>query len=69
MGKNPGQAKKEIPPGACMFVSCECCVLLSGTGLCVEPIPHPVESYRLWCVFQCDQKKITNLNTETGKPE
>jgi hypothetical protein len=43
-----------------MFVSCECCVL-SGTGLCDGPIPRPEESYRLWCVFECDQVKIKTL--------
>jgi hypothetical protein len=41
-----------------MFISCECCVLLSGRGLCDEPIPRPEESYRLWCVSQCDQKEL-----------
>jgi hypothetical protein len=61
-GKTP-----EIPPGAWMSVSCECYVL--GRGLCDEPIPRPVESYRLWCVSQCDQKKNTNLDTDTGKLE
>jgi hypothetical protein len=51
-----------------MFVSCECCVLLSGRGLCDEPIPRPEESYRLWCVSQCDQKKLqtSTLERETG---
>jgi len=41
-----------IPPGAWMFVCCECCVL-SGRGLCVELITRPEESYRLWslCVI------------------
>jgi len=38
-----------IPPEAWMF---ECCVL-SGRGLCDEPITRPEESYRLWCVV-CD---------------
>jgi len=38
-----------------MFVCCECCVL-SGRGLCDEPITRPEESYRLWCVVVCDQK-------------
>ena len=38
-----------IPPGAWMFVCCECCVL-SGRGLCDELITRPEESYRLWCV-------------------
>jgi len=42
-----------IPPGARMFVSCECCVL-SGRGLCDELITRPEESYRLWCVVVCD---------------
>ena len=36
-----------------MFVCCECCVL-SGRGLCDEPITRPEESYRLWCVVVCD---------------
>ena len=39
-----------IPPGAWIFVCCECCVL-SGRGLCVGQIPHPEESYRVWCVW------------------
>jgi len=42
-----------IPPGAWMFVCCECCVL-SGSGLCDELINRPEESYRLWCVVVCD---------------
>jgi len=42
-----------IPPGAWMFVLCECCVL-SGRGLCDELITRPEESYRLWCVVECD---------------
>jgi len=42
-----------IPPGAWMFVSCECCVL-SGRGLCDELITRPEESYRLWCFVVCD---------------
>jgi hypothetical protein len=41
-----------------MFVSCEYCVLLSGRVLCDEPILRPEESYRLWCVSQCDQKEL-----------
>ena len=35
-----------IPPGAWMFVCCECCVL-SGRGLCDELITSTEESYRL----------------------
>ena len=42
-----------IPPGAWIFVCCECRVL-SGTGLCDELITRPEESYRLWCVVVCD---------------
>jgi len=42
-----------IPPGAWMFVCCECFVL-SGRGLCDELIIRPEESYRLWCVIVCD---------------
>ena len=36
-----------IPPGAWMFVCCECCVL-SGRGLCDELITRPEESYRMF---------------------
>ena len=42
-----------IPPGAWVFVCCECRVL-SGRGLCDELITRPEESYRLWCVVVCD---------------
>ena len=42
-----------IPPGAWMSVSCECCVL-SSRGLCDGLITRPEESYRLWCVVECD---------------
>jgi hypothetical protein len=42
-----------IPPGAWMSACCECCVLL-GRGLCNELIPRPEESYRLWCIVECD---------------
>ena len=42
-----------IPPGAWIFVCCECCVL-SGRGLCDKLITRPEESYRLWCVVVCD---------------
>ena len=42
-----------IPPGAWVFVCCECCVL-SGSGFCDELITHPEESYRMWCVVVCD---------------
>ena len=42
-----------IPPGAWIFVCCEC-RLLSGRGLCDELITRPEESYRLCCVVVCD---------------
>ena len=42
-----------IPPGAWIFVCCECRVL-SGRGLCDELITRPEESYRLWCVVVRD---------------
>ena len=42
-----------IPPGAWMFVCCECCVL-SGRSLCDELMTRPEESYRLCCVVVCD---------------
>src|SRR5215475_7063299 len=44
-----------IPPGAWIFVCCECRVL-SGRGLCDELITRPEESYRLCCVVVCDIK-------------
>ena len=46
-----------IPPGAWIFVSCECCVLL-GRGLCDELITRPEESYWLWCVVVGDLKAL-----------
>jgi hypothetical protein len=36
-----------------MTVFCECCVL-SGKGLCDEPIPPPEKFYRKWRVVVCD---------------
>ena len=42
-----------IPPGAWIFVCCECRVL-SGRGLCDELITRPEESCRLWCLVVCD---------------
>jgi hypothetical protein len=36
-----------------MSVCCACCVL-SGRGFCIELITRPEESYRLWCVVECD---------------
>ena len=66
-----------IPPGAWIFVCCECRVL-SGRGLCVEPITRPEESYRLCCVVVCDLETsrigapyiydISNLRVESHLP-
>ena len=42
-----------IPPGAWIFVCCECRVL-SGRGLCDELITRTEESYRMCCVVVCD---------------
>jgi hypothetical protein len=57
-----------IPPGAWMFVGCECCVLLSGRGLCDGLITRLEESYRLWRVVVCDQEtsKMRRLKPATG---
>jgi hypothetical protein len=43
----------QIPLGAWMSVSSECC-MLSGRSLCDGPIPRPEESYQLYCVIVCD---------------
>ena len=32
---------------------CECC-MLSGRGICDELITRTEESYRLWCIIECD---------------
>ena len=53
-----------IPPGAWMFVCCECCVL-SGRGLGDELITGPEESYRLWCVVVCDLENLKNEEAMT----
>ena len=56
-----------IPPGAWMFVCCECCVL-SDRGLCDELITRPEDSYWLWRVVVCDQKasKTRRLKPASG---
>jgi hypothetical protein len=40
----------QIPPMACVSVSCKCCVL-SGRVLCIGLITRPEDSYRVWCVW------------------
>jgi len=42
----------QIPPGAWLFVCCDCCVL-SGRYLCNKLITRPEGSYRLWYVVVC----------------
>ena len=56
-----------IPPGAWMFVCCECC-LLSGRRLCDGLITRPEESYLLWRVVVFDQEtsKTRRLKPATG---
>jgi len=50
-----------------MSVCCECCVL-SSRGLCDELITRPEESYRLWCVVECDLETTKILvNEEEAK--
>jgi hypothetical protein len=51
-----------------MFISCTV-FALSGRGLCDGPIPRSEEPYRLWCVTECDQVLINNLDTycEVGR--
>ena len=41
-----------------MSVACDCFYVLSGTGLCDEPIPRPEESYRLGRVNECDKENL-----------
>src|SRR5215469_3299969 len=56
-----------IPPGAWMFVCCECCVL-SDRGFCDGLITSLEEFYRLWRVVVCDQEtsKARRLKPATG---
>jgi hypothetical protein len=41
-----------IPPGTWSLLWV---FVLSGRGLCVGLITHPEESYRVWCVSECDR--------------
>jgi hypothetical protein len=52
-------SRVRIPPGAWIFVCCECCVL-SGRGVWNGPIPRPEECYRLWlCDCVWSHERIT----------
>jgi hypothetical protein len=53
-----------IQLGAWKSVCCECCVL-SGKSLCVELITCPEESYRAWCVSECDGEAMITRGTWT----
>jgi hypothetical protein len=46
-----------------MDVCVLCVFALSGRGLCDGPISRAEESYRLWCVPECDQVKSQTLDT------
>jgi len=51
-GRSPAEIVGSNPNGG-MDVCCECFVL-SGRGLCDEPITPPEKSYALWCVVVWD---------------
>jgi hypothetical protein len=40
--------------------------VLSGRGLGDELITRPEESYRLWCVVDCDLENLKNEEAMTG---
>ena len=44
---------------------CLLCFVLSGRGLCDEPITRPEESYRLWCVVVYDLENLKNEEAMT----
>jgi len=52
IGHLPAEIVGSNPTGD-IEVCRECCVL-SRRGLCDELIARPEESYRLWCVVECD---------------
>ena len=56
-----------IPPGAWMFVCCECCVL-SGRSLCDGLITRPRESFWLWrfVVYDQETSKTRRLKPAIG---
>ena len=53
VGRTPLDEWVRIPPGAWIFVCCECRVL-SSRSLCDELITRPEEYYRLCCIVVCD---------------
>jgi hypothetical protein len=46
------ELRVRIPLTACIFLSCECCVLSSSCP-CDSPILHPGKSNLVLCVFLC----------------
>ena len=58
-----------IPPGAWMFVCCECCVL-SGRDLCDGLITRPEGFYQLWRVIKTMRKQVNiNRSNRWATPE
>ena len=52
-GRSLLEIARSSPACGIVSVSSVFCVL-SGTGLCDGPIPHPEKSYRLWRDIVCD---------------
>ena len=48
-GRSPNEIVGSNPTG-----DMDVCCVLSGRGLCDELITRPEESYRLYCVVECD---------------
>jgi hypothetical protein len=61
-----------IPPGAWLFVCCECCVF-SGIGLCDELITRPEESYPtvvrrcVWSRSLVNEEAMTHVGSQRHK--
>ena len=52
-GRSPAEIVGSNPTGGMDVFSCECC-MLSGRCFCDKLTSRPEESYRLWCVVECD---------------
>jgi hypothetical protein len=50
VGSNPAEG---------MDVCCECC-MLHGRGLCDGLITRPEDSYRVWCVWVCNEEALVH---------
>jgi hypothetical protein len=53
--RSPAEIVGSNPTGG--MEGCECRVL-SGRGLCFELISRLEESYRMWCVVECDLESL-----------